>query len=359
MGSCPSTRGKRTFINQKVSFEHSTGNRAELLGTPMNERSNAGDFNSFLELQNGAAKIAKQWFEKASALSTENHDLKKQIQSLRQRIGDDSEMDHRCYQSSSEDITSRNKRSDVVKKFKRIDGAPRRQAIEAFGKPDNRSDLWYRKDVTCRIFVVAHDVAKSTKSAFAQSVLPKFFQCAPSLGVIHQTKGSNSPEASELFEKGMQESISREMDSLFLGESFQVACSSVLKEMAVSCDLTALEEKTVTELKKFRDQWRKEDPLLPYLDDNILLKMKNFIAECVQISWRMVNQLPPIKITQANKVHGERFEEFFEMEEEEVTERASTVTICVWPALTDSEGDEVLAKGKAAIIPRSQTHTFV
>ena len=86
-------------------------------------------------------------------------------------------------------------------------------------------------------------------------------------------------------------------------------------------------QKTVTELKKFRDQWRKEDPLLPYLDDNILLKMKNFIAECVQISWRMVNQLPPIKITQANKVHGERFEEFFEMEEEEVTERASTVTI--------------------------------
>ena len=118
-------------------------------------------------------------------------------------------------------------------------------------------------------------------------------------------------------------------------------------------------QKTLTELRKFRDQWRKEDPLLPYLDDNILLKMKNFIAECVQISWRMVNQLPPIKITQANKVHGERFEEFFEMEEEEVTERASTVTICVWPALTDSEGDEVLAKGKAAIIPRSQTHTFV
>ena len=85
MGLCSSIRGKRTFINQKVNVEHSTGNRAELLGTPMNERSNAGDFNSFLELQNGATKIAKKWFEKASALSTENHDLKKQIQSLRQR----------------------------------------------------------------------------------------------------------------------------------------------------------------------------------------------------------------------------------------------------------------------------------
>ena len=42
----------------------------------------------------------------------------------------------------------------------------------------------------------------------------------------------------------MQQSFSREMESLFLGESFQVACSSVLKEMAVSCDLTALEEVT-------------------------------------------------------------------------------------------------------------------
>ena len=118
-------------------------------------------------------------------------------------------------------------------------------------------------------------------------------------------------------------------------------------------------QKTLTELKKFREQWRKEDPLLPYLDDDILLKMKNFIAECVQISWRMVNQLPPIKITQANNVYGERFEEFFEKEEEEVTERVPTMTICVWPALTDSRGDEVLAKGKAAIIPRPQTYTPV
>ena len=40
----------------------------------------------------------------------------------------------------------------------------------------------------------------------------------------------------------MQQSISQEMDPVFLGESFQVACSSVLKEMAVSCDLTTLEE---------------------------------------------------------------------------------------------------------------------
>ena len=118
-------------------------------------------------------------------------------------------------------------------------------------------------------------------------------------------------------------------------------------------------QKTLTELKKFREQWRKEDPLLPYLNDDILLKMKNFIAECVQISWRMVNQLPPIKIRQANNVYGERFEEFFEKEEEEVTERVPTMTICVWPALTDSSGDEVLAKGKAAIIPRPQTYTSV
>ena len=51
-----------------------------------------------------------------------------------------------------------------------------------------------------------------------------------------------TPQASELFERGMQQSISSEMESLFLRESFQVACSSVLKEMAVSCDLTALEE---------------------------------------------------------------------------------------------------------------------
>ena len=118
-----------------------------------------------------------------------------------------------------------------------------------------------------------------------------------------------------------------------------------------------LSQKTLTELRKYRDEWIKEDHLLPYLDDDILLKMKNFIAECVQISWRMVNQLPPLKIEPANKVRPRRFEEFFEKEEEELTEKVPTVTICVWPALIDSNSDEVLAKGKALIVPRRHTHT--
>lgn len=119
-----------------------------------------------------------------------------------------------------------------------------------------------------------------------------------------------------------------------------------------------LSQKTFAELKKFRDQWIKDDPMLPYLDDDILFKMKNFITECVQISWRMVNQLPPIKILQANQMYGERFEEFFEIEKE-LKEKVPTMTICVWPALTDSKGHEVLAKGKAAIIPSRQTQTSV
>ena len=92
MGLYPSTRGKTTFINQEVSCEHSTRNRAEPLGTQMSERSSASDFNSFMGFQNEAAKIAEQWFKKVNALSTEIHNLKKQTeqltkdnQSLRQR----------------------------------------------------------------------------------------------------------------------------------------------------------------------------------------------------------------------------------------------------------------------------------
>lgn len=45
---------------------------------------------------------------------------------------------------------------------------------------------------------VAYDVAKFAKAAFVQTVLPKFFQSAPSLGVVHQTKGPNSPEVNQL-----------------------------------------------------------------------------------------------------------------------------------------------------------------
>lgn len=50
------------------------------------------------------------------------------------------------------------------------------------------------------------------------------------------------PQVSQLIERGMQQPISAEMLSLLSAESFKVACSSVLKEMAVNCDLTDLEE---------------------------------------------------------------------------------------------------------------------
>ena len=49
-------------------------------------------------------------------------------------------------------------------------------------------------------------------------------------------------QASKLIERSMQQSVSEEMQSLLSAESFKVACSSVLKEMAVICDLTDLEK---------------------------------------------------------------------------------------------------------------------
>lgn len=120
-----------------------------------------------------------------------------------------------------------------------------------------------------------------------------------------------------------------------------------------------LSQKTLSELKIFRELWKKEDPLLPYLKDDILIKMKNFIAECVEVSWNMVNQLLPLKIRLPNEVHDKRLEELFEIEVEDFTEGMTTVTICVWPAVTDPMGKMVHAKGRAVIIPRPQTQTSV
>jgi len=112
-------------------------------------------------------------------------------------------------------------------------------------------------------------------------------------------------------------------------------------------------------LKTKRDQWIKTEPWLPQLDDEILSRMTGYINECVRIAWRMVNLLPPLKIVLENQVCGERFEDFFQTENEEVTEKTPTNTLCVWPALTDYRGDEVLFKGAVVIIPkpkRQQEH---
>jgi len=106
------------------------------------------------------------------------------------------------------------------------------------------------------------------------------------------------------------------------------------------------------ELKNSHDMWRKSEPWLPLLDDDKISRMRSYIMECVRIAWRMVNLLPPLKIVLVNQVHGERFNDHFDKEEEEVKEGMPTIKVCIWPAVSDYISDEVLVKGTAAIIQK-------
>ena len=54
----------------------------------------------------------------------------------------------------------------------------------------------------------------------------------------------------------------------------------------------------------------------------------------------------------ADEVDVQKFDDYFQTEKEEVKEGTSTITLCVWPALTDYHGDEVLVKGTVVIIPK-------
>lgn len=342
--------------DQEVEPEHSVETVTQAADSAMGERP---DFNHFLEANNCMVKMAKEKFDRCDEIQRSYHQIQKrneelsaENESLRQRMSNDSEMNHRSHQSSSEDARSRNKRSDVLQKYKTMDGATRRQAIEAFGKQPPRAELWYRKDLTCRIFRTAYELAGRAKNKFNQQALPRFFQCAASVGMLE-----NSSQATKVSEQ----TILDETRSLLSTETFKVACSSVLKEMAVSCDLTDLEEKIMKELTTCRDQWSEHYPWLPYLDDNTMknAKMKSYIKECLRLAWRMVNLLPPLRIVTVNQVHGAAFEDFFEKEVEHNEENAETMKLCVWPAVTDCDNpDEVLVKGTVVIIPRPKNLQF-
>lgn len=58
---------------------------------------------------------------------------------------------------------SKNKRSEVLKKCKQMDGTTRRKAIEAFSKGQClRPELWYRRELTSRIFLVRYHLIMYT-----------------------------------------------------------------------------------------------------------------------------------------------------------------------------------------------------
>ena len=47
-------------------------------------------------------------------------------------------------------------------------------------------------------FQIAYDIARCTRDAFNQKALPRFFQCAPTVGIYGQ-RGDNSLEVNQIF----------------------------------------------------------------------------------------------------------------------------------------------------------------
>lgn len=363
MGLCSSNLTELGLFTDQGE-DHNYPGQPQSSASAMSEPSAKTDFTSFLEANNAMVQLAKNKFQQFDELRRDYHDLKRRYQditaendSLRQRIGDNSEMSHRSHQSNSEDARSRNKRSEVLHKYKAIDGATRRQAMETFRKQTSiasRADLWNRKDLTCRIFVIAYRIAEDTKKKFIQEALPRFLQCAPSVGFCFGQNHSEVPNFS-------QQDVAEEMQSLISTESFKVASFSILKEMAVTCDLTDLEKEMMRKLTSLRDQWKKKYPSLPYLEDTILnhVRMKNYIKECLRIAWRMVNLLPPLKVVTPDEVCEKAFDEFFDKEIDANKENADTMIVCVWPAVIDGDNlNEVIVKGTVAIIPRQKNLSY-
>ena len=119
--------------------------------------------------------------------------------------------------------------------------------------------------------------------------------------------------------------------------------------------ILSFRQKIEEKLRVLREVWTRDYPWLPYLDDNVMKngKVKTYIKDCVRVAWRMVNLLPPLKIMKIDDVQGRPFDEVFETEVEENKEKAQTMKVCVWPAVTDRDhpGD-ILVKGAVVILPK-------
>ncbi|XP_068685171.1 uncharacterized protein [Montipora foliosa] len=325
----------------------------------MAEGSDNTNLDGFLDASNFIVSWAKEKNKECERLRKNFKEMKKTLDhaklendKLRQRIGDDSEMNHRGHQSSSEDTRSRNKRSDVLRKYEVINGSLRRQAMEALGSQPqtaSRTELWNRKDLTCRMLLLAYKVAENAKKDFTQAALPRFLQWAPSVAVCCEQNSRSEVS------KFLDQDVSEEVQSLLSSKSFNVAASSMLKELAVLCDLTDLEKKMMTELQQCYHEWRRSSPMLPYLDDDMLknTKLASYVKECLRLAWRMVNLLPPLTLVTADQARRDTLDAFFTIEVEETTETAQTLQVCVWPAVSNLENpNEVHVKGTMAIIPR-------
>jgi len=131
-----------------------------------------------------------------------------------------------------------------------------------------------------------------------------------------------------------------------------------VKEAARSHNLENLVKMNKKEIKeKWKEQYKQEN--LPSYDKSLKNELKDYIAYCTRFAWRIVTQVPPLKIdyrsstyNSASHNESQAFSSYASQHPPgrwaSRQERPKIVKCYVWPTLHDFDG-RVIEKGEVVL----------
>lgn len=278
-----------------------------------------------------------------------------EVESLQKRLAAMSERKVNQDQRLTENTLSENKQSDLETEYthsfkdgERADFIDfiQRKSKQA-GPPSATESLVIASRLACLIFEVSYECALATRKNFANvssSLLNSLINRAPSIAFIDKKKpvGLFPPDSSS------------QPGSMLVQEAMRELMVHV-KETAKNHDLKKLIETVKNEAqKKLREEGlpskaKKTGLNLPLLSsyDEKSGKLAKYMDYCCRFSWRMVTQVPPLKLNYQSQQFDERSHvPGFESDKKQTS--SSQIKCFLWPTLLDCE-KRIIAKGEVLL----------
>ncbi|XP_020627867.1 uncharacterized protein LOC110065112 [Orbicella faveolata] len=255
-------------------------------------------------------------------------------------------------QRKVENILASNQQSEVENDFREFFDSSREDARDIiqslYGSEEEIDVHVYYPRIACIILEIAYEHANDVKEAVIdlfKVVTKNMVLHAPQEGYnfrLKRTEGSFDIYPISIGDLNTSEKSTDVLDAFLIS----------LKETAHICNLQCL-EKDVAEssLKKWTEWFDKNVSLVHTPTQEVLVKLDSYIKACIRLTWRMVTQLPPLRL----EYHSPRFDRHIHKKTayQNTTEKnpgneeslGEEILCYLWPGLLDG-GDRLILQGQ-------------
>lgn len=294
-------------------------------------------------------EINERYHREVESLQRLLREKENEVDHFKRRLGAMSEKKINQDQRITENTLSVNRQSDLEEEFKnKFKDGERVDAIELIQKKSQsghiskstKDDRLKASRLACLIFEVAYECAlelRENYAAVSSSILDTLISKAPTVAYLD----GKQPVCKELIPPKRASK-----DKSGPVEDTMIELMTHVKEQAASkkLDISKFLETVIVKLKK---SWRSQIPNVPDCNEGLMKTLATYIEYCCRFSWRLVTQLPPLKISYRDAY----FNPSYHTESNFSTKARGTTMLIkcfLWPMLLDCD-KRVITKGEVLL----------